>query len=495
MSEVRVRFPPSPTGYLHIGSARTALYNWLYAKKYGGKLVLRIEDTDAERSTQESIDGILEGMKWLGLDWDEGPYFQTQFDAEHKAAAQKLLDSSDAYKCFCTKELLDTKREAAREAKSEYGYDGTCRNLAEDELAAKVQSGLEYVIRFKTPEDDGTVAFDDEVYGHIEKKHSELEDFVIVRSNGSPLYMLCNVVDDIRDRITHVIRGADGLGNTPRQVLLYKALGAPLPVFAHMPLTLDHQKAKISKRKHGEIVAVHFYRDKGFIPWALCNFLALLGWSPGDDRELFTRDEMIEAFTLKRINRSNSIFNYKKDDPKFFTDPKALSVNAHYIRTMALDELGALVKPFLEKAELWDADYEGGKKEWYFSTLELIRERFHTLNDFAEAGRAYFGEGFEFEERALKKNIVKNPRLREWLPLLAERFEALDEFNPETAEACARALCDELEVKPGVIINGMRTVVTGRLAGPSMFDALMAIGRERVTMRLKEVEKVFALAG
>jgi glutamyl-tRNA synthetase len=202
---------------------------------------------------------------------------------------------------------------------------------------------------------------------------------------------------------------------------------------------------------------------------------------------------MIEAFTLKRINRSNSIFNYRKEDPKFFTDPKALSVNAHYIREMELSELGPQVTPFLEDAELWNDAYDGDKKEWYLSTLDLIRERFHTLKDFAVVGRAYFGEGFEIEERAMKKNIVKNPQLREWLPILGERFEALGEFNQETAEATARALCDELEVKPGVIINGMRTVVTGRLAGPSMFDALIAIGRERVVMRLKEVEKVFAL--
>lgn len=491
MSEVRLRFPPSPTGYLHIGSARTALYNWLYARKHGGKLVLRIEDTDLERSTQASIDGIIDGLKWLGIDWDEGPYFQTQFADEHKAAATKLLDSGHAYKCFCTKEELDAKREAAVKAKSEYGYDGTCRDLTPDEVAAKEAQGLPSVVRFKIPQGEGSVVFEDQVFGRIEKAYRDLDDFVIVRSDGSPLYMLSNVVDDVRDRITHIVRGADGLGNTPRQILLYQALGAPIPTFAHMPLTLDHQKAKISKRKHGEIVAIHFYKERGFIPWAFNNFLVLLGWSPGNDQEIFTREELIEAFSLDRINRSNSVFNYKKNDPKFFTDPKAISINSHWLRTLPIQEVVEMAKPFMVEAGIWDEAYDGDKRDWLLTTADLIRSRFHTLDDFCTAGRAYFAEDFEIEERAIKKNITKHPGLKEWLPQLSKRLEGLADFKPEALEEEMRAFAQELDVKVGVIVNGVRTVVTGRLAGPSMFEALELIGRERTVARLADVDHLY----
>ena len=491
MTETRLRFPPSPTGYLHIGGARTALYNWLYAKKTGGKLILRIEDTDAERSTQESIQGILDGLEWLGIDWDEGPYFQTEFEAEHEAAAQKLLDEGKAYKCFCTKEELDAKREAAQANKTTYGYDGTCRNLSREEVAEKEAAGLPFVIRFKVPKKEGFISYDDKVLGQIKSSYGEVEDFVIVRSTGKPLYLLCNVVDDIRDRITHIIRGSDHMTNTIRQVLLYEAFDAPVPVFAHMPLTLDLKKAKISKRKHGEIVAVQFYKEHGFIPWALSNFLVLLGWSSGDDTEFFSREELIQAFTLERINKSNSTFNYRKGDPKFFTDPKAIAFNEHYLRTMPIEEIGEMVQPFLEAEGLWDPGYETDKKEWFLHTLDLIRDRFHTLNDFADRGRAYFSDDFPVEEKPLKKNVLKHEGLKEWLPLLADRFEALDDFNQETAEQAARDLATEFDIKPGVIINGMRTVVTGQLAGPSMFDILTTIGRDKVNQRLRNVAALY----
>ena len=491
MTEVRVRFPPSPTGYLHIGGARTALLNWLYARKTGGKLILRIEDTDAERSTQESIEGILDGMRWLGLDWDEGPYFQTEFSDDHCRAADKLLESGHAYKCFCTKEILDAKREAAMAAKKDVRYDGTCRNLTEAEIAEKEKAGLPSVIRFKVEQKEGTVAYEDKVLGRIESRYDDIEDFVIVRSNGKPLYLLCNVVDDIRDRISHIIRGQDHMTNTTRQVLLYEALGAPVPVFAHMPLTLDLQKRKISKRSHGEIVAVQFYRERGFLPWALCNFLILLGWNPGTDQEIFSKEELIETFTLERISKVNSVFNYQKDNPKFFTDPKAISINSHYLRTMPIEELAELVKKHFQKEELWDDAYDSEKKDWFLTTLDLIRDRFHTINDFATAGRAYFADDYDVEQKPLKKNILKHPDLKQWFPILADRFTELDTFDKETAEAATRKLADELEIKPGILINGMRTALTGQLAGPSMFDVLEALGRDLVISRLKDIDSLY----
>ncbi len=494
MEEVRVRFPPSPTGYLHIGGARTALFNWLFAKKHNGKLILRIEDTDEERSTQESIDGILDGMQWLGLDWDEGPYFQTEFAADHIEAANTLLASGNAYKCFCTKEDLENKREAALAAKREVGYDGTCRHLSAEDVRTKEDLGLPFVIRFKVPTRQGTLAYSDEVLGCIERAYSDIEDFVIVRSNGKPLYLLCNVVDDIRDRITHVIRGQDHMTNTTRQVLLYEALQAKIPVFAHMPLTLDLQKRKISKRSHGEVVAVQYYRDKGFIPWALCNFLCLLGWNPGTDKEFFTREELIEAFTLSRISKVNSVFNYKPGDPKFFTDPKLIAINEHYLRTMDLSQLGALVRKELEQEGLWDPSFETNRREWYLATLNMIRDRFHTLKDFTTAGRAYFSDEYAIDPKPLAKNVLKFPDLATWLPQLAQRFAALPEFTVEETERVSREMADELQVKPGVLINGMRTVLTGQLAGPSMFDIVITLGREKVVARLNRIDHLFAAA-
>jgi glutamyl-tRNA synthetase len=491
MTETRLRFPPSPTGYLHIGGARTALYNWLYAKQTGGKLILRIEDTDGDRSTEESIQGILDGLDWLGIDFDEGPYFQTEFNSDHEKAAQRLLASGAAYKCFCTKEDLDAKREAALAAKGSLGYDRTCRNLTADEVAHKEGAEIPSVIRFKVPEREGLLGYDDEILGRIQSNYKEIDDFVIVRSNGKPLYLLCNVVDDIRDRISHVIRGQDHMTNTLKQVLLYEALEAPLPVFAHMPLTLDTKKAKISKRSHGEIVSVQFYRDNGFIPWALNNFLALLGWSAGNDQEFFTKEELIRDFSLKRINKANAIFNYRKNDPKFFTDPKAIFINEHYLRTMEISELAELVQKELEAEDLWQESYAGDKNQWYLSTLDLIRDRFHTLKDFTTLGRAYFAENYKVEDKPLKKNVLKHEGLKEWFPELATRYEQLQEWNLEETERVARDLATELDIKPGILINGMRTVVTGQLAGPSMFDILIAIGQESVVARLKDVAKLY----
>ncbi len=494
MNEVRVRFPPSPTGYLHIGGARTAIYNWLFARKHNGKLILRIEDTDAERSTQESIEGIIDGLTWLGIDWDEGPYFQSEHAAEHQAAAERLLATGHAYKCFCTKEELEAKREAARAAKTgDYRYDKTCRRLSPEEVAAKESAGLPYVVRFKVPEEPGGVRFHDVVYGDIERAYDDIEDFVIVRSNGRPLYLLCNVVDDIRDRITHIIRGQDGLVNTPRQILLYRALGAEPPVFAHMPLTLDTKKRKISKRTHGEVVAVQYYREIGFLPWALVNFLVLLGWSPGDDREIFSREELIEAFSLERINRANSVFNYQKGDPKFITDPKALTINAHYLRAMPVAELAPLVEKELRKAGIWNEDWgENGKERaWFLRVIDLIRSRFHTLKDFATLGRAYFDDEFEIEAKAIKKNLAKHPQLKEWLPELADRLAAVEPFTAENIENTLRRFAEEKGAKPGVPINGLRTVVTGRLAGPGIFDVILAVGKERTVARLRRAPALF----
>lgn len=483
--QVRVRFAPSPTGYLHLGGARTALYNWLWARKTGGVFILRIEDTDVERSSDESVQEILDGLNWLGLDWDEGPNFQTTNLPKHVEAARKLLETGHSYRCFCTREELETQRKEAEAKKVAFQYDGRCRDLSPEQIDENIGRGLPYVIRFRVPRDPlATVAFEDAVFGRIEKRGADIEDFVIVRSDGRPLYILSNAIDDAEDCITHVIRGADGLANTPKQVLLYKALGIEAPVFAHMPLTLDNKKAKLSKRTHGEVVTVAYYRKRGFLPWALCNFMALLGWSSSDGREFFTREELVQEFDLSRINRSNSIFNYVPSDPKNWTDPKAVHFNATYIRTMPLHELIPYVKGELLSAGLWRDGYETTEKEWFERAVDLMRARFITLNDFATHGRCYFADDFEFDPAAVKKNLQKDPRLGEYLPEIAAKLEALPLFEAHTIEQVFREYAEEKSVKAGLVINAARTAVSGTAVGPGLFEMLEVIGKEAVAARL-----------
>jgi glutamyl-tRNA synthetase len=340
------------------------------------------------------------------------------------------------------------------------------------------------VLRFKVPQTDGMVSFDDMVYGHIEKQYADIEDFVILRSDGQPLYVLSNAIDDATDAISHVIRGQDGLANTPKQVLIYQALGRKLPLFAHMPLTMDIKKAKISKRKHGDVVTVAYYRDHGFLPWALCNFLALLGWSTSDDRELFTREEMIREFTLEGVVRHNSIFNYRPDDPNNWTDPKAISINARHMSMMAIEELLPYVRSELQASGLWDDAYDKEKKQWFADTVNLIRTRLHTLKDFSIAGRPYFSDDFTFEDAAVAKNLKKDERVKQLLIDTAEQFDKLCLFNIENTENVIRELAESKGVKPGLIINAVRTAVTGQSAGPGLFELLGAIGKERVVRRL-----------
>ncbi len=493
MSDIRVRFPPSPTGYLHIGGARTALYNWMFCRKHGGTMVLRIEDTDVERSTEESAQAILDGLEWMGIDWDEGPYLQSTFADDHRATAEKLIELGAAYRCYCTKEELEQKREAAKAAKkSDLGYDGTCRNLDAETRARYQAEGRPSVVRFRVPDSDDVVGFDDLVFGHHELRLRDIEDFVIVRSTGVPLYILSNVADDHRDRITHVIRGADHLMNTPKQILIYQALGWPVPRFAHMALTLDPQKAKISKRRHGEVVAVQFYREHGFLPWAFANFMALLGWSPGDDREVFlSRDELMSAFSLEGLGKTNSVFNYRKGDPKFITDPKAIHINAQHIRTLPIEKLLPAVEEQMQRAGIWRAEWaEGGaERTWFSATVDLIRVRYHLLTDFVTLGRAFFADDFEMEKKAIK-SLKKDPAIPDLLNQLADRYAALDRFDLDSSESALRALADELEVKAGLIINGARAAVSGQAVGPGIFELVVAVGQQRTVDRLRRAGSV-----
>lgn len=490
--KLRVRFAPSPTGYLHLGGARTALFNWLFARKHNGVFILRIEDTDLQRSSTEMVRGILEGMQWLGLDADEGPFFQSSFDEQHRRAAHLLVEEGKAYYDFTPKEQSDDRNiqeRIADRARAQSGKEKNAyRDLPLEQAKRRLEAGESAAIRLKVPE-AGVSRFDDMVYGLQERDYSDIEDLVLLRSDGTPLYNLSVVVDDIQMEITHVIRGQDHLTNTHKQVLIYEALGAHVPKFGHLPLIMAPGREKLSKRKHGEVVSVTTYRDRGFIPDALVNFLALLGWSPGSDQEIMSRRELIEKFSLDAVNKASAIFNYQENDPQNWTDPKALWLNAEYLRAMPLDELAPLVEDQLKKHNLWRDDFAGAEREWFKQTIDLLRARYRTTADFAALGRPYFSDEFDYEQAAVKKNL-KDERLKELLPGLAARLASLDELTHTSAEAALRAYSEEQGVKAGLLINASRTALTGQAVGPGMFDIIVALGRERTTERLRRAVDV-----
>ena len=493
---VRVRFAPSPTGYLHVGGGRTALFNWLWARKHQGLFILRIEDTDRERSTDANTRSILEGLEWLGLQWDEGPFFQSDGIGRHRAVADRLLEQGKAYRSFATPEELERERKQASAEGRPWLRDRASRDLPPAESERRARAGEPFAIRFRVPEDAGGTRFQDGVYGPQERAHRDIEDFALLRPDGTPLYNHVVVCDDVEMRITDVIRGQDHLSNTHKQVLLYEALGLPPPRFAHLPLINAPDRTKLSKRRHGEVVSVTTYRDRGFLPEAFRNFLALLGWSAGDDREVYTTEELIQAFSLEGISRGNAILNFSETDPRQWTDRKALHLNQQYLTRMPLEELVPRVQAVLQKVGLWvEALAPGGERRaWFARTVDLLRERYVTLLDFADLGRAYFDETFDLDPEAVDKNLRKEPRLREWLPQLAQRFRALEVFDPASAEAALRSYADEIGVKAGVLINAARTAATGRSVGPSLFLALDAIGRDRVVRRLEAAAALLAPA-
>ncbi len=492
---VRVRFAPSPTGYLHIGAARTALFNWLFARKTNGKMLLRVEDTDRERSTEASTRSILEGLEWLGLDYDEEIVYQSANADKHRGAANRLIEEGKAYRDFTPKEdrsdtnvkqeIAERARAAGATAEGADHRNNPFRDLPLEESNRRAAAGEPFAVRLKVAR-EGQSHFEDMVYGPQERDFAEIEDLVLLRSEGGqPLYNLSVVVDDIEMNITHVIRGQDHLTNTHKQILIYEALGASVPRFAHLPLILAPNKAKLSKRKHGEVVSLTTYRDRGFIPAAFCNFLALLGWSSGDEQEIMSLDELVRHFSLEGIHRANAVFNFSESDPRQWTDPKALWMNAEYIRTMPLADLLPALRAELKAAGLWRPEYETSEHKWFEKTINLIRERFYTLKDFSGQGRAYFADDFEFDAAAVAKNLKKEPRLKELLPGLAGQIEQAEPFNAETAEAALRHFAEAAGVKAALLINASRTALTGQAVGPSMFEVFDIIGRERSARRLR----------
>ena len=488
---VRVRFAPSPTGYLHIGATRSALYNYLYARQTGGKFLVRIEDTDLARSTDESTRSILEGLEWLGLEHDEEIVFQSNNADKHRAAAHQLLAEGKAYRDFTPKEqpndknIKQTIADRARQNQSEKNMrDNAFRDLSGAESERRAAAGEPFAIRLKVPE-TGKTRFEDTVYGVQERDYKEIEDLVLLRSDGHPLYNLAVVCDDIEMRITHVIRGQDHLTNTHKQILIYEALGAEIPKFAHLPLILAPGGKKLSKRIHGEIVSMTTYRDAGFVAAAFRNFLALMGWSAGEEREIYSLVELIEKFSLEAVHRNPAIFNYQENNPRHWTDDKALWMNAEYIRTMPLTELLPMVKAELKAAKLWRDEYEDDDRVWFETTLDLIRQRFFTLKDFSRQGRAYFSEDFDFDPAALDKNLKKFPDLKTWLPELADRFESMEDFSHDRIEEVVKRFAEEKAAKLGVIMNGARALLTGVAVGPSMLAVFETLGQEKSILRLR----------
>jgi glutamyl-tRNA synthetase len=486
---VRVRFAPSPTGYLHLGGARTALFNWLLARQHKGVFILRIEDTDIQRSSEAMVQGILEGMHWLGLDPDEGPFFQSSFVDKHRAAVRKLVEQGKAYYDFTPREQTDdrTVRERIVDRAKAAAHTGKAHNPYRDlplaEANRRLEAGESAAIRLKVPE-HGASRFHDLVYGPQERDYSDIEDLVLIRSDGHPLYNLSVVVDDIEMGISHVIRGQDHLTNTHKQVLIYEALGVAVPRFGHLPLIMAPGKEKLSKRKHGEVVSVTTYRDRGFVPDALVNFLALLGWSPGSDQEVMSREELIERFSLEGVNKASAIFNFNETDAREWTDPKALWMNAEYLRAMSLNELVPLVAEQLKLAGLWREQYATSECEWVSKAVDMLRARYRTLVEFATIGRPYFSDQFEYEPVAVKKNL-KDERLRVLLPALADRLEQVEPFSHDGLEAALRTFSEDRAVKPGLLINAARTALTGQSVGPGMFDIMVTLGRKRTVERLK----------
>jgi glutamyl-tRNA synthetase len=477
IENVRVRFAPSPTGYLHVGGARTALYNWLFARRQGGVFILRIEDTDADRSKPELTTAILRSMEWLGLTWDEGPFHQSERLDRYHAMAAELERLGHAYPCFCTVKELQARRVKAEAERRAWKYDGACRNLPEGERDRRRATGEPFAIRFRVP-DSGKTSFEDQVFGLIEIENSDIEDFVLLRSDGHPTYHLGVVADDLDMRVTHVVRGADHLSNTPKQILVYEALKASAPVFAHLPLILGPDKQRLSKR-HGA-TSVEAYREQGILPEALVNFLALLGWTPPGGKEIVSREEMAKSFELTAVSKSNAVF-----------DPEKLAwMNSEYLRALPPEQLLPLVEEELKNAGLFSEPVspESGvrspeEQARFEKSVLLLQSRTRTVKDFSGSFRAFFVDEFEYEAGAERK-FWKDPSLPDLLAALAERLSGSGPFDAQATESALRGLAEEKGVKAGLLINASRVALTGQGVAPGLFDVMAVLGRDRVARRL-----------
>ena len=492
MTTPRVRFAPSPTGYLHVGGARTALFNWLYARRHGGTFVLRIEDTDVERSSADMVTGILDGLRWLGLDWDEGPdaggphgpYYQSERLDRYRDAAATLVANGFAYYCYCTPERLRAEREKAEQRGEAWQYDRACLALAPEQIAELEAIGAPRAIRFKSGSLRGSaatassMAFEDAVHGRIEFDPKNVEDFVILRSDHHPTYHLSVVVDDIDMAITHVIRGDDHISNTPKHLMLFDAFGAAPPVFAHVPLILGTDKKRLSKR-HGA-TSVTEYRRQGYLPHAMVNFLALLGWSPGDDRELMSIAELTGSFSLDGISGGNAVFNTEKLD----------WMNGQYIARLSSADLLREVEPLLEGAGLVGPGARPAD-DWLYRLLDLLRPRAKRTVDFVELARPFVADTVEYEAEAVEKHLT-SPGLAAHVAALAGALRTVHPFDEPHVEAAVRGSAAERDIKAGLLIHATRVALTGRTTSPGLFEVMVLLGRKQTVERLERLVNFLA---
>lgn len=462
MNDIRVRFAPSPTGYLHIGGVRTALFNWLFARHNGGKFILRIEDTDRERSTEKSIEQIIEGMKWVGLDWDEGPFRQTERQQIYLSHIERLLNEGKAYRCYCTPEELEERRKIALSKGEKPKYDGRCRELKNP------PPDKPYAVRFKTPQEGKTI-FNDLLRGEVVFDNSELDDLIILRSDKTPTYNFCVVIDDATMNITHVIRGDDHLANTPRQIQLYEGLGYPIPQFAHLSMILGSDKARLSKR-HGA-TSILAYRDMGYLPEAMVNYLVRLGWSHGD-QEIFSMNELIKYFSFENINKSAAVFNPEK----------LLWVNSHYIKTGNPLRLAKELKPLLI-AEKLIADDSSVKDEEIAKVIPLLQERSKTLIEMAKGMEFYFINDIKYDEKAKEKFFTSS--VKPLFERLIDMIEKNQDCSHSSIEGIFNKIVEEFNIKLGQVAQPVRLALTGKTVSPGIFEVILVLGKEKVIERLK----------
>ena len=470
-SPLRLRFAPSPTGYLHVGGARTALFNWLLAKKHGGTFLLRIEDTDKARSTDDSTRAIFEGLDWLGLAWDEEVTYQGANLPRHQSDARRLLDAGAVYRCFCTAAELDERRRDAEARGEAFRYDRRCDRLTPDEVQQRVASGAPFVLRFRVP--DGTTEWDDLVHERIAFPNKDIEDFVVLRSDATPIYNMAVVSDDIAAGVTLVMRGDDHISNTPKQILLYRALGARLPMFAHLPMIHGTDGKKLSKR-HGAM-AVGDYRHQGILPSAMVNFLALLGWSPGNDLEIMTRDQLVAHFSADHLLKKASIFDLKKLE----------WMNGQHLNMLPLAEVEPMITPAMVEAGYATPDWFAANKTWYDSLLDLLRPRARTVDDVVRQAAPYFGDAVTLDPEAVAKQW-KDPSALDLLGDARVSLDAVTEWSAASLEDALRGVAERRGIGAGKLFQPLRVALTGSAVSPGIFDVLVLLGRERSLHRLDD---------
>jgi glutamyl-tRNA synthetase len=476
---VRVRYAPSPTGLPHVGNIRTALFNWLFARHTGGSFIVRIEDTDIARKVEGGVEAILDGLLWLGLDWDEGPevdgqygpYFQSQRLELYRKAAQRLVQQGDAYYCYCSPERLAEIRTEQQKRKQSLGYDRHCRSLPEAECRQKEAEGVTPVVRFKMPL-EGQTGFSDIIWGKVVVENATLDDYVLLKSDGYPTYHLANVVDDHLMEISHVMRAEEWLSSVPRHKLLYRALGYEMPLLAHLPMILGPDRAKLSKR-HGA-VSIGEYQAQGYLPEAMVNFLALLGWSLDDRTDIIARDELIKHFSLERISKAAAVFNHEKLD----------WMNGFYLRQLSHEELLREIMPFLERG-LPEEVKRPISREYVSRTVPLIQERINTLAEAATYADFFFLEELEYDASLLIGKKMTTETTRQALQAAQEKLSSLEHFNHDALEGALRPLAEELGLKAGQLFSPLRIAVTGQSAAPPLFETMMVLGRERCLTRIR----------